>query len=240
MTCQQLRSYFDQLERDLPVEALRHVSDCASCRAFVDTRKELLSSLRLLRESAPTVTASLDAAVLARYREVKTVSALSTSSTWKNLAALRRFAALAAAALIIFAGATLVRKTPVPVEPHPQPLSTPEIARSSVPDSPKVDHASTQQDHAGVPKDSVRKPNRAVSGQPIAVASSIRPDDSQGFRSLMYCDELSCDGGMDVVRVELPALPAGFLPAPNTPIRSVSAEVLVGADGFARGIRIVQ
>ena len=55
----------------------------------------------------------------------------------------------------------------------------------------------------------------------------------------MYCDELSCDGGMEVVRVQLPSLPAGLMPVPTAGNRVVTADVLVGADGFARGIRIV-
>ena len=55
----------------------------------------------------------------------------------------------------------------------------------------------------------------------------------------MYCDELSCDGGMEVVRVQLPSSAAGFMPVPTVGNRVVTADVLVGADGFARGIRIV-
>ena len=55
----------------------------------------------------------------------------------------------------------------------------------------------------------------------------------------MYCDELSCDGGMEVVRVQLPSLAAGFMSVPTAGNRVVTADVLVGADGFARGIRIV-
>jgi hypothetical protein len=81
----------------------------------------------------------------------------------------------------------------------------------------------------------------AATTQTSGVVSPNRLDDSvpEGFRSLMYCDELSCNGGMEVVRVQLPSPAAGFMPASASGNRAVSADVLVGADGFARGIRIV-
>src|SRR5262249_42904456 len=60
------------------------------------------------------------------------------------------------------------------------------------------------------------------------------------FHSLMYCDELSCAGAMEMIRVQLPsamvARPAGLMQSGD----AVYADVLVGADGIARGIRIVE
>jgi hypothetical protein len=60
------------------------------------------------------------------------------------------------------------------------------------------------------------------------------------FRSLMYCDELSCGGLLTVVRVEVPASDVALTPASNSASDMVVADVLVGSDGIARGIRIVQ
>jgi len=241
MTCQQLRWYFDQLNHDvheLPAEAMRHVSHCASCRGLADKRKEVLASLRLLRESAPTMTASLDAAVLASYRQRMAIPQLiSTGSRWKR-PGIWRLAAAAAVAVVILAAAALVRRTASSGKSHAQQPPATEIARTSVPESPKAAQPGEHSNRRNVAKATPRRPNDP-DAYSLRVTPPIRQDDSQGFRSLMYCDELSCEGGMDVVRVELPALPAGFLPAPNMPIRSVSADVLVGADGFARGIRIV-
>jgi hypothetical protein len=54
----------------------------------------------------------------------------------------------------------------------------------------------------------------------------------------MYCDALSCPDAMDMIRVQLPAsampkpLP-GFVRTGG----SVTADVLIGPDGIARGIR---
>ncbi len=58
-----------------------------------------------------------------------------------------------------------------------------------------------------------------------------------GFASLMYCDEMSCTGQMEVIRVELPP---PVTPTAGPAAAPVMAEMLVGADGIARGIRIVQ
>jgi 2-polyprenyl-6-methoxyphenol hydroxylase-like FAD-dependent oxidoreductase len=62
----------------------------------------------------------------------------------------------------------------------------------------------------------------------------------EGFRSLMYCDELSCGGAMDVVRIQLQPSDVGLIAAAQQNSNVVSADVLVGADGIARGIRIVR
>jgi hypothetical protein len=61
----------------------------------------------------------------------------------------------------------------------------------------------------------------------------------EGFRSLMYCDALSCPGDMDMIRVQLPASAmARQVPGFIQTSGSVTADVLVGPDGIARGIRL--
>jgi hypothetical protein len=74
---------------------------------------------------------------------------------------------------------------------------------------------------------------------PTPVADDLETSPADGFRSLMYCDDLSCGGGMQMVRVELPARAAGFTQVSGSPGGFVTADVLIGSDGFARGIRIV-
>jgi len=56
----------------------------------------------------------------------------------------------------------------------------------------------------------------------------------------MYCDALSCGGAMQLIRVQLPSSAAAFEPAAATPYGTIYADVLVGSDGIARGIRVVQ
>jgi hypothetical protein len=56
----------------------------------------------------------------------------------------------------------------------------------------------------------------------------------------MYCDEISCGGTMEIIRMRLPAWGADDAPPSTETNGTVLADVLVGADGIARGIRIVQ
>jgi hypothetical protein len=69
---------------------------------------------------------------------------------------------------------------------------------------------------------------------PAPVAASALPP---GFHSLMFCDELSCGEALEVIRVQLPSS-AGMLAASGG--QPVFADVLVGPDGIARGIRVVE
>jgi hypothetical protein len=56
----------------------------------------------------------------------------------------------------------------------------------------------------------------------------------------MYCDQISCSDSMDVIRVQLPSPVMGITPASARMGGVVSADVLVGPDGIARGIRVVE
>jgi hypothetical protein len=97
--------------------------------------------------------------------------------------------------------------------------------------------------HVPIPQRAGRgKRRNAVSKQTQAAVSSASVSDSipEGFRSLIYCDELSCGGAMDVVRIQLQPSNAGLVAAASQSSNVVSADVLVGADGIARGIRIVR
>jgi hypothetical protein len=55
----------------------------------------------------------------------------------------------------------------------------------------------------------------------------------------MYCDVLSCAGAFEVIRMELPAASANRDPTAQQGSGIVLADVLVGSDGIARAIRIV-
>src|SRR5262249_47443400 len=60
------------------------------------------------------------------------------------------------------------------------------------------------------------------------------------FQSLVYCDPFSCSGAMDVIRVRLPSPVLRTTPFSGGTDSLVSADVLVGPDGIARGIRVVE
>ena len=246
MTCEEIQSYLkgSEIEGSIhpsPAETTQHVSECDSCRRFMETRKEILATLRLLRETAPTFTASLDAAVLASYREqMASLQLISSRPRYTRMGAIWRLGITAAAALVVLAAVFGMRRSPSAIKPRLQTLRPTNIARAS---DPKLSKATRPGPHRTKNTD-VAKASSPTSNPPRSqhlsvVAPTFGLGDSQGFRSLMYCDELSCDGGMELERVQLPALPSGFLPASNTQTQSVSADVLVGPDGIARGIRIV-
>jgi hypothetical protein len=89
-----------------------------------------------------------------------------------------------------------------------------------------------------------RKPNHvaAAAGRADYPISIAEPDGSflTSFKSLMYCDQFSCPGAMDVIHVQLSAPVLGVMPASVRASGVVSADILVGPDGIARGIRVVE
>lgn len=236
MNCRELESNFEhsaasELPR-LSDEAERHLSTCVSCRGFVDTRKELFAGLRALREGALKVPVSLDAAVLTRYRQQMAVPRLvRTGSRWRIAALLP----VAAAVTLAIAATLYVSRPHQAIDSHVQPLPVKQVTPASQSQNEKIADMPRKEKHA--PIATTKRPHIPAEQRSSAPKPTVLQASSQEFRSLMYCDELSCDGGMDVVRVELPALLPELQGASRRP-RTISAEVLVGADGFARGIRI--
>jgi hypothetical protein len=247
MNCRELHSYFEsQGITDLAsdrAEATEHVAGCANCRQFVQSHKETLAQLRLLGETAPPIPASLDAAVLANYRRrLATRKAVETSPVRRLGFAHWRWGVAVAAGVVVLATVFVLRKPSVRVSTEPQKTSPRAVAQLPQPAPTAAFRPELARKADAVARTvKPRKLNIATAdhGLPVAPHSEFNHSLPDGFRSLMYCDELSCDGGMEVVRVQLPSASAGFLPASGSGNHVVSADVLVGADGFARGIRIV-
>ena len=233
-----------------------HIAQCAACRLLADAYHELGSGLNTLRDSAPEFPAALDNRVLADYRK-HGVSAPGPirnpkrPKMFKPVSALAWSAALAAAMLVAGVGIEWV----FPREgwgtwreqPHAVSLATSEArAETAVPPRLPMARAAT------APATFRRKGRTAMSGpqkrrhvvrQPKATPA---PADEQlaslpaGFTGLMYCDALSCGGAMEVVRVQLPPQELGLTPGYSGSNNLISADVFIGADGIARGMRIVQ
>lgn len=241
MNCVELESNFESLAANgefprLSLEAERHLVGCVSCRGFVETQKELFAGLRLLRGESPKVPASLDAAVLAVYRERMAVPTLVRIGSRWRIAALWPLAA--AAVGVVIAATLFVSRPHKAIDSHVQPLAVKQVRPASESQDQEIAHVPRKEKEKAVPIATKGRPRLPVEQRVSVPASAVLQASSQEFRSLMYCDELSCDGGMDVVRVELPTL-LPELPGTSRGPRTISADVLVGADGFARGIRIV-
>lgn len=220
-------------------EVAEHAARCAACRGLVEQQRLLRDSIRLVRESAGPVPESLDAAVLAAYRRQWAEHCSAEYERRERLVTrIPRPAfglrwGLAVAAVVLAVGLLLVPRkhnstatlAPGPARPvatlEPQKIPTPLVEPAAKPKS------SSARKH-------IRKP------APVTSASNATAAAAADFRSLMYCDELICTQEMDVIRVQLPVAsigrPVDFVPAGGM----VNADVLIGPDGVARGIRIEQ
>jgi hypothetical protein len=244
MTCQELHSFF----KDHPLvdaglrfecgEMAEHVAACADCRRLVEEQKELAKSLQLVRESVP-ISESLDAAVLVSYRKHFAERERSDLATARRLrpTAVMRWSVAAAAALVVAALLFSARKPVVVTAPKAgQPIAALPREQVVTKSAPIAEKHPTRPVLAAVKQKHALRPLERPAISSPRVANPI-PEE---FRSLMYCDELSCAGAMDMIRVQLPsamiARPVGWMQTTS----AVNADVLVGPDGIARGIRIVE
>jgi hypothetical protein len=242
MSCEQIRQRVeDSQDRDLDLrsfsaEMLAHLNVCAECKHFIGQRRELALSLRRVRESAPEVPTTLDAAVLRAFR--KRVAAPRREptvlhETTHRVAIFSYSAALLAVAAVILILLLPGRKLAPRIETvqAPQPIVANELPASLSRSAPE---GAIKQARLEAHK----KLDQHISRRgAIADNYSLLPS---GFTSLMYCDRLSCAGDMEIVRVQLSPSMLGLPPGQTDAAETVRADVVVGADGIARGIRLDQ
>lgn len=243
MTCKDFRNHrglgVDTSAQGLSesTEIAEHARACPESSGVVRDEHLLEKQLDLVRAAVPEVPPSLDAAVLGNYRRYLAERPVAVDrARWRVRLenALPWTAALAFAAVVAYAAIVFFMphsssgwangknrspalRTPVPVVAEKQVSPPTPIAKAHP-----------------LPR---RARNR---GENIAAAAHGEYAFPGAFHSLVYCDQISCPGAMEVIRVELPAPVFGFVPAPAEPGGMVSADVLVGADGIARGIRVVE
>jgi len=238
MTCQELHCYLENPLRveiymyreSLPATVSEHLAECGECARLFEEQKALGISLNMARDAAPPTPPSLGAKVLANYRRQMTEpeshghrGAWSASNPWLRWGV--------AAAMVIAVVATVIF-----LGQRHEPITAKKVApvKEQIP-------VAVQQQKTIVPANRfpVESPKQEASVERTrrSFAAANKSPLPPGFASLMYCDELNCTGAMEVIRVELPP----GVRQPNGPSAApVMAEVLVGADGIARGIRIVQ
>jgi hypothetical protein len=244
MNCDELLySYFENDAAPLanmnsngvPAEIAAHIRVCEDCRNFVDAQRELGARLRLLRDSAPQISSCVDSAVLVSFRQRVDRPMASTGSTVPHepasrFATIMRRGGLAAAMVVtlLLAG----KRKPAPVIHDGAKQAA--ILRHPVSMDDKLT-SSGETSRAPGRKPPTHPRRHRVTGAPV-MSNSL----PSGFQSLMYCDRLSCAGTMDVIRMQLPASAEGSTPRSGAGNGAVLADVLVGADGIARAIRIVE
>ena len=244
MTCKELCHSWETNESGLNLlpdsaELAEHAEICPECHRFVAERKELAKLLQRVRDSAPRTPASLDGAVLDGYRRFLSGQHRSVvPARWASrisLGGALGWGAVVAFACVVAYGAMLLL---IPYQhgharhvTQWQPVGAPPVATR---DKPPMDRTrrSRRQTLKSVASNQIRR-------QPISTAEPEARLPT-GFHGLMYGDQFSCPGAMDVIRLELPPPVLGMTPASAGAQGLVSADVLVGADGIARGIRVVQ
>jgi hypothetical protein len=246
MTCKEVRRYFEDHLQDAEVRCARaavaeHAATCTDCGRFVAEQRELGRSLQEIRESVGPVSQSVDVSVLLNYRR-HMADQYGRDRVTRNGEFRPRLAwgfAAFAAALLVVAGSVrywhhVTNNTALHVTTkQPSSTSVREAMKntasglSATPQRAKPHLAAAKRMRSSDPERTASLPVRTVHSLP------------EGFRSLMYCDELSCPQDMEMIRVQLPssAMPrqvSSFIQTSG----SVTADVLVGPDGIARGIRL--
>ncbi|HLH07758.1 MAG TPA: hypothetical protein VKW78_11015 [Terriglobales bacterium] len=240
MTCNELRERWQQ-ERphSQDAEFLAHVECCTDCRHWLTIEERVQRDLRDLREFAPSVPASVDARITSIYHR-------GMSEPERNPLPIPRVRFSfpmwrAATAAVLLCGIILLfgtRKAIItPQQQHQaatrtaQPLSHTQTEAQPAAHNPAKDRPQMARHGSHIAPQKLAKTPK----QP-AIDSSV----ASGFHNLMYCDQLSCSGTMDVIRVKLPASALAGWGAPLMQNNNVvSADVVVGADGVARAIRFV-
>lgn len=251
MNCKAFRARFEvhpHARANLGVdstEAGQHLADCAECKDFVETQREVVAGLTLLRESEPGLDSSFDAGVIARYRQQN----LSRTSPQSFCLPPRSFtifcvsgaaAVLAVIAVLLVYGihkplSTVIRPQPMPAAASAKPV--PEARSATVSRKVALSRANVlRKAMTGKSSKTLQPPSNP------SAATALGEDDPTpaAFRGLMYCDPLSCGGPMEMIRVRLPFFPDAFPLGLTSTNGVVYADVVVGSDGVARGIRILK
>jgi hypothetical protein len=237
MTCREFRDHCDDASplsvgsRDGETMFVRHLASCSDCSEFIRAREALTADLQVLRASAPGISSRMDAAVLVGYR-----GHLAGSSKVRNRAWLPRFgwALRFAVLLMLAAGLVLLHKKTIRTSDRPAKSAIRTVAAQPVATANELAAETQQLKHTKAGKGAKRTEPVAEPAAESAAANNPLP---AGFSTLMYCDQLTCASGLEVIRVQMPPLVGLTLASAPAP---VYADVLVGSDGIARGIRVVQ
>jgi hypothetical protein len=253
MTCHEFQSYFENELRagagvgSIPAEVSEHAGQCPECNCAIEAQRELAADLQLLRDSAPAVSEGLDQAVAANYHRYASehdsmVSRHNPARRTSPFAVLGWATAIAFAVAVAYVGLLVFF-------PREQRRAWMDQSNISQPAAMSKTQA-TQHESVTLPPRAKSKRSApalpafkhvaAVKRAVDTVATGGQQEPPATFRSLMYCDQLACGGALDVIRVQMPSSEFGLLAVPPSGSQVVSADVLVGPDGVARGIRLVQ
>ena len=235
----------DQVEGRDKIEALTHAGECPRCAEYLEQERRLTLKLGFLSRALSSQEAPerLESALLTAFREHAAHTDGNGSvplHAGPRLWARQKFwgwgATAAALAAVIALAVGVHSRRNSQTEPSTASVVTPATSTqgsaSSAAMAEREDHLPAIQ--AVRHRHDVSPHLRSVRSEGTTVA------DNSGFVPLIYCDELNCATPGEIVRVEIPAssLPMMGLVSDNRsgPVR---ADVVVGEDGIARAIRLV-
>ena len=244
MTCTELRSHLEELasatsrDHEYATEAAEHIRICEECSRFAGEQTEVRGLLNLIRDSTPQISPSLDSAILATFRErVERAPVSGVLAFGRRSAPLFWRGAIAAVILLVVMLPWAYRRR----DTAKHSLPTVDVAAPSQPtlvENSASNFVKEKSPAKGLlPHRARRKSRPAAAAVPAAAASTQFPAE---FDRLMYCDPLSCAGTMEVIRLQLPTGVRGRASARQQSQGIVYADVVIGSDGVARGIRFVE
>lgn len=269
MNCHSFESVVDDLAREQMMEAtlrdaaIRHSSNCESCAARLNDQQQLTVGLRQLASASHAIKTSpeLQEKLIVEFRNQQLSSIplsrlLPHHSRTRSVAAYKRYAAVAAALLIVsVAGAIYLRGTPEQADPRmttqvtstgstvtggPGVSSVVEPAVSITPRSPIRSRRAGKR--MSLPRDLNRQKATTVAPEELVASNGDREITTE-FIPIGYSGAPTVQDGGQVVRVELPRSTMARFGLPVNMERydeRVKADLWLGADGFARAIRFVQ
>jgi len=247
MNCKDLRTYWENEpivainRRADSMELAEHIAACSECRRFVEEWKDVAKHLDVLRCTAPEIPDSVDAAVLAKYRgyqaeRSRSVLSVPLMGRISLRGALTWAAAVSFAVIVAYGGVLLfIPNQAGTVGPHRGDQQPTVASKSGT--AVNQEMGRSQKPARNIVKSVRPTAKRTTHLAPVAAQDPWFPT---RFQSLMYCDQFSCPGAMDVLHLRLPGPILGLTSASARANGMVSADVLVGPDGIARGIRVVE
>lgn len=255
MNCRQFDQVVVDMARDVSVEgtaqgAVDHARACLRCAVRLSEHRKLAAALRAVnaatsKEQAPaSVEHSLRRAFRGEFDALRPATSVQAASPQRS-SALAWWVWPVAVAAILLLGLVVERRlrTAAPVQ---------RVARASSP--PVTDKKAAAfgngnaQTGSAIVRRGVSLPRRTASyGRPAkqvaAPDKTATGEVTMRFYPLPYGSGLGLDEGWGLVRVQLPRASLASLGVPvsgGSANEMLTADVVVGQDGLARGIRFVQ
>jgi hypothetical protein len=260
MNCQQFDQIVVDLDRCAGAEdgtsqgAVDHARSCPRCALRLSDQRKLAVALRAVsaaasNEQAPAhVEDSLLRAFRARFDASPQATAVQPASPRRSGAVAWPVWAVAAAAMLLLGFVAIWRLQPTsPARSSERASSPPPITNKKAEKLTAVGNGETHTTSAVV-RHGVSRPSQAAKyGTPSRLVAA--PDEAAAtevttrFYPLPYGSGLDLDEGWGLVRVQVPRASLASLGVPvsgGSADEMLTADVVVGQDGLARGIRFVQ